>query len=143
MRFFAVVLLFTSLFSCSDSNDNNHQQADVTGIWRLVKVENGFAGINDQFDTEWITWTFLDDGNVSVSNTNTDDSKQDLLDTGSYPFGFIENESTPEMCSESLTINTAEYGCVSISNDTMKIDQSFADGYRITLTKLEYTTTRR
>ncbi|QBZ97943.1 hypothetical protein [Flavobacterium sangjuense] len=125
------ILMTLLLVGCSkDSNTSAHDT--VTGQWKLVNVSGTFAGINNDFPEGMITWDFNPiTQTVTVTNNNTDSNLWDVLETGVYNYHFANNPGMP--CSESIYINGAEYGCYSIANDSLVIDQSIADGFAITL----------
>src|SRR4051812_17681895 len=105
--FFVAVLLN----SCSSGNsgENHNESQSVEGAWRLTNVKGGITGINDNFPDGSITWTFHNDGTINVLNTNTDDSKQDLIETGNYTYGFVPNTTTPQSCPIAIVVNGVSY----------------------------------
>lgn len=118
-------------FGCS-TNSNSTATDAVHGLWKLVAVDGTFAGIHDTFTPGLITWTFnASTHTVTVVNNNTDATAWDLLDTGVYDYHIINNPASS--CGNSIEINGSIYGCFTITNDTLIIDQSIADGYAITL----------
>lgn len=125
-----------ALVSCNNSDsDNDNVPTTIDGTWRLASVTGGIAGTHDEFNGE-ITWTFDNNGNVAVSNSNTDDTKVDFMDTGDYLYNFAPNPSTPESCSEAMFIDGVSYGCYSIDDNTMVLNQVENDGYEVTLIKI-------
>lgn len=66
-------------------------------------------------------------------NTNTDEAKQDLFETGTYDYGMQANTATPELCNEVILLNGIDYGCFGIDNGQLIISQIEADGYYIKL----------
>ena len=126
-----------ALNSCSNSSDDNDPvTTTLNGTWRLANVSGGITGISDDFDDASITWTFNPDGSINIWNTNTDDTKQDLIETGDYDYAIVPNEATPELCSQAMVINSVSYGCYSISGDTLTLSQIESDGYQVTLIKI-------
>jgi hypothetical protein len=123
-----MVLLFSSC-----NNDSNPSTSDsVTGQWKLVNVNGTFAGINSNFPAGMITWDFNPiTQTVTVTNGNTNSDLWDVLETGIYTYHFVNNPDSP--CGESIEINGSVYGCYSVVNDSLVIDQSVADGFAITL----------
>jgi len=98
----------------------------------LVNVNGTFGGINDNFPPGTITWDFNPTTQmVTVVNNNTNTNLLDVLETGIYTYRFINNPDSP--CAESLEIDGSVYGCYSVANDSLVIDQSIADGFAITL----------
>lgn len=130
--FFAVAA--ATLFSCNNNDEGSAQNID--GAYKLVSVRGGIAGTNDTFNDGSITWTFENNGTVTVWNTNTDDSKQDLIESGEYLYTFQPNPATPESCAEALYIDGVSYGCYASNGDILTLSQVETDGYEVTLEKL-------
>ncbi|WP_264520784.1 hypothetical protein [Flavobacterium sp. N1994] len=129
ISFFGVFFLF--LFVSCNSNSNATTDP-IQGQWKLVNVSGTFAGINNNFTVGMITWDFNPiTQTVTVTNNNTDPNLWDVLETGVYPYHFVNNPESP--CGQSIDINGSAYGCYSISNNTLVIDQSIADGFAIRL----------
>ncbi|WP_162126283.1 hypothetical protein [Flavobacterium phycosphaerae] len=126
-------VLFLSLLLSACSRDSNSTPPDpVQGQWKLVNVSGTFAGINHDFTPGLITWTFNPiTQTVTVINNNTDTNKWDVLETGVYNYQFVNNPESP--CGESLDINGNVYGCYSVTNGTLVIDQAIADGFAVKL----------
>src|SRR6476660_9665781 len=99
------------LASCNNNDDNGNGQQSIEGAYRLDSVRGGIAGTNDEFGDGSITWTFENNGTVTVWNTNTDDSKQDLIESGSYVYTFQPNPVTPGFCETAIYIDGVSYGC--------------------------------
>lgn len=134
---FLLALSFAFLASCNNGDDDNNTPQSVVGAWRLVNVRGGIAGTDDDFNDGSIIWTFENNGNVSVWNTNTDDTKQDLIETGEYTYTFLPNPATPQSCAEAIYIDGVSYGCYNVTGDTLVLNQVEADGYEVTLEKIE------
>lgn len=127
---FALLLLFLATGCSKDSNAAAINS--IQGRWKLVNVNGTFAGINNNFTPGTIIWDFNPiTQTVTVVNNNPDPNKWDVLETGVYNYQLVNNPEMP--CNESLEINGSSYGCFSISNDSLIIDQSVADGFFITL----------
>ena len=122
--------------SCNNTDDNNPTPQNVEGTWRLASVRGGIAGINDEFSDGSIVWTFETGGNISVLNSNTDESKQDLIETGDYVYTFQPNPVTPETCAENIYIDGVSYGCYTIDGNTLTMNQVESDGYEVILKRL-------
>jgi hypothetical protein len=129
---YSLLLLSLLQFGCS-TNSNSSATDPVQGLWKLVAVDGTFAGIHDTFTPGLITWTFNPTNHtVTVVNNNTDPNAWDLLDSGVYDYHFVNNPDSP--CGESIEINGSIYGCYTVSNNSLIIDQAIADGFAITLT---------
>jgi len=128
-----ISLFFLSTFLLSCSNDNNMSRNDsVSGRWKLVNVTGTFGGINDNFTPGLITWDFNPiTQTVTVVNNNTNTNLWDVLETGVYNYQFVNNPDSP--CGENVEIDGSVFGCYSVVNDSLVIDQSIADGFAITL----------
>jgi hypothetical protein len=126
-----IIILSLLQMSCS-SNSNSNPTDAVQGQWKLVTVSGSFAGIHDSFAPGLITWTFnAASHTVTVVNNNTNPNLQSVLPTGVYDYHFVNNPDSP--CGESIDINGSVYGCYTVTNDSLIIDQAIADGYTITL----------
>jgi hypothetical protein len=129
--FYLTFILSLLQLGCS-SNSNSNPTDAVQGQWKLVTVSGSFAGIHDSFAPGLITWTFnAASQTVTVVNNNTNPNLQSVLETGTYNYHFVNNPDSP--CGESIDINGSVYGCYTVTNDSLIIDQAIADGYTITL----------
>lgn len=125
------ILLAILVSSCS-SDSKSSTTDPISGQWKLVNVSGTFAGINNDFPEGTITWDFNPiTQTVTVTNSNTNADLWDVLETGIYTYQFVTNPELP--CGESINIEGTPYGCYSIVNDSLVIDQSIADGFKITL----------
>lgn len=126
------ILLAGLLTGCSSESNSSHSNI-VNGQWKLVNVSGSFAGINNDFPAGTITWDFNPTTQmVTVVNNNTDDSLNDILETGIYNYQII-NSSDPDFCSQTIKINNHEMGCFSVVNDTLQISEAHVDGFTISL----------
>ncbi len=132
-KFLFATFIFINVTLSSCSNDNNFTNKNsVEGRWKLVNVTGTFAGINNNFTYGIITWDFNSiTQTVTVVNNNTDSNLWDVLETGVYNYQFINNPDSP--CGESIEIDGSIFGCYSVDNEYLVIDQSIADGFAITL----------
>lgn len=122
------IILLVLQSSCS--NDSNTNSNTVQGQWKLVNVSGTFAGIDNDFEPGLITWDFNPTTQmVSIVNNNTDLDKWDVFETGVYNYQIVEN---PEFtCGEILKIDGIEMGCFTFTNNSLVVDQSIADGFRL------------
>ncbi len=58
--------------------------------WDLVKVDGGMMPVEYNFAAGEITWKYSND-QVTITNNNTDDSKVDYFESGSYSLAFDES----------------------------------------------------
>ena len=127
------VLLLTG---CSVDNNNPTPQV-VIAHWNLIKTTGGVAGVNHTFPLKTVIWTF-DEANLklTVVNNNTDDTKQDALDSGTYDYSVTKNNDDTY-----LSISENEFGGFKITSSQLVIDQndlsqgSGADGFVYTFQK--------
>ena len=125
------ILLTILLAGCS--NDSSSHSKVLDGQWKLVHVGGSFGGVSNDFNPGIITWTFNPTTQtMTVVNNNTDDNLTDIFETGVYNYQIVDSEN-PDLCSEVLKIDNVEMGCFSVVNDSLHIDQSFLDGYLVTL----------
>ena len=105
--------------------------------WNLTKVSGGISGVDIDYNIGTIIWSF-DEINtmLTVTNSNTDDSLEDGLESGTYPYSVIDNGHDLF-----LSINSIEFGKLTISENQLEIDQNIttsgtgADGYVYTFQK--------
>ncbi|AUP77881.1 hypothetical protein [Flavivirga eckloniae] len=97
------LLVFTS---CSINDSPNPDPRIRVPHWHLIKTTGGIAGVDHEFPLETVIWTF-DDANskLMVVNKNTDDTKQDAFDAGTYPFSIKKVDDKTF-----LIINEDEFG---------------------------------
>ena len=126
---FFIICITLLCFSCSNDDDSNSISLHQT--WTLRQVSGGLAGINDTFEQGIITWSFNEtDGTVLVKNNNTDNTLTDILETGTYPYSTsLENGAIK------LTIDGSNYGYISLTENTLSIDDQAADGFLISFEK--------
>lgn len=134
-----ILLIAALITSCSDDDSSsaplNNNTPEADGEWHLIQVTGSIAGVNYLFEPGTITWTFNDDGTVSVENTNTNDFVEDFFDSGTYEFDFVLNDQLPTACNEVLVINNTDFGCQDFQDDDMILTQLVADGYILKFTK--------
>lgn len=138
MKYPLLILLisFFALTNCSINNDNT--QPKVTEVyWSLTNTTGGLAGVNDNFDKGEIKWVFNElTETLIVENDNTDDTKQDGLDSGNYAYSVLEVG-----LNSFLIIESEEVGRLTISISKLIIDENqtsqgdLNDGFIYTFTK--------
>lgn len=136
--FLTVVSCLLLLTSCSvDDNTNIPDPQIVIVHWNLIKTTGGIAGVNDEFPIETVIWTFNEtDLKITVVNNNTDDTKQDALDSGTYDYTVTNNSGETY-----LNIDESEFGGFEVTNTELVINQndlsqgSGADGFVYTFEK--------
>jgi len=126
----AVLALFT-LLSCNDDDGNPVNTID--GQWRLARVSGGLTGIEQTFMDDTIKWEFHPENNtLVVVNNNTDENLYDGLESGTYSYTIVNNPNSQD-CTNTLLINNETFGCVTIEEFKLTIDDSYADGFKYEL----------
>lgn len=112
-----LLIFFCSLLlaSCSLDSDNttNEDTQEYEIQWHLTEVNGGIAGVSHQFDLNLIIWVFDNNDTVdndsddilTIVNDNTDDTKEDFLDSGTYSYSILEDDTIFY-----LSIDGTEYG---------------------------------
>jgi hypothetical protein len=134
------ISLFALFVSACHSDDRQFYfypgNPNLEGQWKLVNVSGSIAGTSDDFPEGMITWKFNGiSQTVYIVNNNTDEQKQDILPTGTYHFNFVNNEATPELCAQTISIDGTNLGCYTISTDEFIINQTESDGFMIRLVR--------
>ncbi|WP_242206371.1 hypothetical protein [Aestuariivivens insulae] len=129
----AIILGITT--SCSVNSDDNQDLQNYKSLWHLRNVSGGVSGVNDDFELETIVWSFDETtATLTVENNNTDDTKEDALDSGTYSYSLAQVASR-----NYLSIDGTEVGELTFSSqNTMVIDEnelstgSASDGFKYT-----------
>ncbi|NMH86429.1 LptM family lipoprotein [Flavivirga algicola] len=137
-KFFLAMLSIITLTGCSIKSDTQLPDPQTVIIhWNLTKITGGVAGVNEEFTLNTIVWTFgVSDLKLTVENNNTDDTKQDGLDSGTYDYSITETSGK-----SFLNIGSNEFGRFTVTNNTLVIDQnelsqgSGTDGFVYTFQK--------
>lgn len=124
LSLFAMILL-----SGCNNDDDNKNDTSLQGTWKLIEVNGTIAGIRHQFEPGTIQWNFNTSNHTfTVVNNNTDDSKQDVFESGNYGY-FIENHDvSPGTCNKNIFLEGVNYGCYSTTATSLQINQGEADG---------------
>lgn len=118
---FFIACLFI-LTSCSINDNSESIPAQIiTPEWHLTQSTGGIAGVDNPFDLETIVWIFdADEGTISITNNNTDDTKEDAFPTGTYQYEIYEDGNDDYMI-----IEGDEFGKVTFpTNNKAIIDQN-------------------
>lgn len=118
-----ILTCFFTLTNCNVNEDLPEQEAqNYRTEWHLLNVSGGVAGVNDDFEANTIIWIFDQENNsVNITNNNTDDTKQDGFDTGTYSFSSLESNDSFYM-----VINGDELGEYTFPNQqTLQIDENY------------------
>ena len=133
-----LTLLFSIVFltSCTNSDTTNSQiQNNTTNFnsWKLLNVNGPFEQASYFFEPGVVTWDFNPLSQmITVVNNNSNNNLNAVLESGVYSYEIINN-SDPNSCSQLIKINGTEMGCFSIVNDTLRINQTYIDGFGVLL----------
>lgn len=142
MKHILLILLisFFTLTNCS-VNEDDTQQKVIEVYWSLTNTSGGIAGVNDNFDRGIIKWVFNEfNETLIVENGNTDDTKVDGLDSGTYSYSILEVGEN-----SFLVIDSEEAGRITITTSKLTLDEnetsegSMNDGFIFTFTKTTVT----
>ena len=146
-KFFLLLTCFFILTNCSLDNDIIEDLQEYDLEWHLIGVTGGIAGVDLQFDLDTIIGVFDNGGDnndadndniLTIVNNNTDDTKEDFLDSGTYIYSI-----TQETNGNYITIEGTEFGEVTFpTTTTLLIDTnelstgSGADGFVYTFQRV-------
>jgi len=123
-------LLFLTM-ACNDSDDKvANYGSDLNGIWKLTKSSGGITGAIINYPQGTEIWTF----NTSNQTLNVVSNSNGPLITGNYTYSFIASD-VPDFCPLTLLIDGSNFGCYSISNGVLSINQEYADGFNYEFVK--------
>lgn len=128
LKLFAV-LIITIIFSSCSNDEDKKTEATIAGSWKLIETNGTIGGITDTFTPGTITWNFnVSNGTFTVVNNNTDENAQDVFDSGTYSYSFVQSPIANSICSQTIKLNGADYGCFAITKTTLQINNGEADG---------------
>lgn len=141
MKYYLVIacISFFTLTNCSLDGVDNTQPQVIRILWNLRNVSGGVSGVDNDFASGKIVWEFNEiTKKLTVSNTNTDTSIEDGLDSGTYTYAITEVGSD-----DYLSIASNEVGKITITNsgNQLTINQNLkstgttTDGYIYTFDK--------
>ena len=88
-----LLYLFIGVFliNCSD-NDDKDNEGILHGSWSVTNISGGFVGMNQDFQSGEIIWTFdSSNATLQVANNNFNaDVIYDGLDTGTYSYSILQ-----------------------------------------------------
>lgn len=129
-----ILLLVVALISCTKNTDDSSQNKTLNGKWNLKSITTSIAGSNYNFPDGQITWTF-DTSNSTVSVLNNSTVTDFNLPSGVYNYTIGQNSpDNGAPCSEYLTIEGGNYGCIAIENGELTLGSSNPDGINYYLT---------
>lgn len=108
------------LISCT-KNDTNILPTEelLNETWNLKNLSGGFAGLNENYSRGTITWTFNPQTQTIIINNTVPARKSFVFDSGTYDYSVIEINNQ-----KYLKIENAEYGGLTITSDSLIIDQN-------------------
>lgn len=122
---FYLILSFIFIITSCSLNDNENSietNQDVTIEWHLTKSSGGITGEDYEFDLDTIIWDFdSQNGSLTIVNNNTDDNKEDAINSGTYVYELLELNDLIY-----IIIDGEEYGEIifSSNNDAITINQN-------------------
>jgi hypothetical protein len=128
----SLLMILSLVFFTSCNNDDDSNQMEIlNGIWNVKNISGGFAGIDDDYDTGIITWTF-NNQILTIENNESQGNIYSGFESGTYYY------STNEINGNNyIIINNAEYGGFTLSVNNLTINQnetssgSGADGFML------------
>jgi hypothetical protein len=137
LHFFSALLIFTCVLSCSKNNNDEATTSpnnQINGRWSLRTISTSIAGSNYTFPSGQIKWTF-NSTNTTLTVVNNSNITDFNLPTGVYNYSIGQNNSNNGApCSEYLTIDGGNYGCIAIVNGELSLSSSNPDGINYFLT---------
>ena len=129
----ALLFLITNV-SCTKNQDDTSQKNSINGKWSLRTINCFIAENNYNFPNGQITWTFnTSNSTVTILNNSTVTNLN--FPTGVYNFTIGQNSSDNGIpCSEYLTIEGGNFGCITIDNNQLSLTSSNPDGINYLLT---------
>lgn len=125
-----MILSLAFLSSCSDTDDAAPIEA-LDGTWNLTNIQGGLAGINEDFASGSITWSFNNESLIlTVENNSTQTTVYSGYPTGSYAYTIAVDDKN-----EYIIMNTVSFGSYVFSGNNLIINQnenpagSGADGF--------------
>jgi len=124
-----LMVLGIILFTSCNNNDDSTELESLEGTWSVKNISGGIAGIDDDYETGVITWTFNNQV-LTVINNESQGNLYSGFESGTYSYSTSEINGI-----NYIIINNAEYGGYTISINNLTINQnettagSGADGF--------------
>jgi hypothetical protein len=143
--FFSLSFALLFFASCDNEADPTQelviqeiQEQEIQETWNLKNVNGGMIGLNIDYNSGEVIWTFQESTNKLIIQNNIESTgPEDIyagLDSGTYDYEILEENE-----SQVLYIDGSLRGVLLITNSTLTIDDGIAaDGY---ITSFEATTT--
>lgn len=117
---FLTLLLGIAFFvGCTDDIHTSPQDQSLNGTWKLINLSGGFAGLDENYPSGTITWTFNSHNQTLIIDNNQPTSKSFIFDSGTYNYSIIEMNTQ-----KYLKIDNEEYGELTILSHELIIDQN-------------------
>lgn len=133
LKFICVFVCLGLVFLGCEKTDKARDDIFENLSWNLTNISGGFAGVDNDFDTGLIVWTF-DSGSLTVVNNNTSQD-YDVLASGDYSYSILQAGGKIY-----LKIDGLEMGEIVASPNSIVVDQNKkstgagADHFAFTLT---------
>ncbi len=121
IRLLIILLTFGVFVFTSCNNDDDASPLEpLNGTWNLKNIVGGFAGIDDDYETGMVTWTFYtQNSTLQVENNTNQETIYSGFETGNYSYTSVQNNGN-----EYILINDEEYGGYLIDVDGLVINQN-------------------
>lgn len=120
---------------CSQDDDTTDFEQPFNTTYWLTEGTGSIMGGSYSYDFGMITWSFnAEEHTVTIHNNNDDPMAYDGPDTGIYPYSIVDSE-LPSMCEKVLVIDGVDYGCFTVTENGLELNNTYADGYKFVLTK--------
>lgn len=123
-KYVSTVVFFLFLVSCINIDDDTNSHP-INGTWKLKNVSGGLRGVDLDYNDEEVTWFFNEKNKeLKAKNTIINTGPQSVylpLANGDYLYEIKLKEG-----SENLYINDVKKGSITISKDTLFIDEGVA-----------------
>lgn len=134
MKFFIKLLFICFTFfqlSCQNDTEKSTLNEKIAREWQLTTVLGGFAGVNQSFNMDEISWSFNSiTGTVTIINNTTNESLYDFFETGIYNYQ-IETMLVEGELTDVLFIDSIDMGSISIVDHKLFLHQTYADGFQL------------
>ena len=129
LLFMLSIILPLSVVGCDPESYDPITDFNINGKWNLTHVGGGIDGRDLNFDPGIITWTFNENtGMVTIDNTSENGLSVFLTGTYSFLIEDVDGQRT-------LTIDGILFDSFEFSQDQIFLDQQYADGLSMVLTK--------
>ena len=122
------VIFFGLLILClACEKDTPPELISVSG-WSLHNVSGGIAGINIDYSTQDVIWSFSENGKLSVENKVISTGAEQIhagFSSGDYTYSIVESGNV-----EILMVDSVEVGILKITQGSLTLDDNLAaDGF--------------